>query len=58
LITLSGGAFVGHDDIIEGRTSRSYTCKITEITHASYMKADDFNNIKKNYPDIVKCLKQ
>ena len=33
-------------------------CKAIEITEAYYMKADELNNIRKNYPEIIKCLRE
>ena len=58
LCKLSNDSFLGHDDIIECRSIRSTTCKAIEITEAYYMRADELNNIRKNYPDIIKCLRE
>ncbi|CAD8205098.1 unnamed protein product [Paramecium octaurelia] len=57
LSQLSDNAFVGQEEIIESLPCRLYSCQVLDNTTAYYMEANEFNNLKKNFPDIVKLLK-
>ncbi|CAD8074258.1 unnamed protein product [Paramecium primaurelia] len=57
LSQLSDNAFVGQEEIIDSLPQRLYSCQVLDNTIAYYMEATEFNNLKKNFPDIVKLLK-
>ncbi|CAD8207647.1 unnamed protein product [Paramecium pentaurelia] len=57
LSQLSDNSFVGQEEIIESLPYRLYSCQVLDNTTAYFMEANDFNNLKKNFPDIVKILK-
>ncbi|CAD8123423.1 unnamed protein product [Paramecium sonneborni] len=57
LSQLSDNSFVGQEEIIESVPYRLYSCQVLDNTTAYFMEASEFNNLKKNFPDIVKLLK-
>ncbi|CAD8102300.1 unnamed protein product [Paramecium sonneborni] len=57
LSQLSDNSFVGQEEIIESLPQRLYSCQVLDNTLAYYIEAAEFNNLKKNFPDIVKLLK-
>ncbi|CAD8102471.1 unnamed protein product [Paramecium sonneborni] len=57
LSQLSDNAFVGQEEIIECLPQRLYSCQVLDNTTAYYMESSEFNNLKKNFPEIVKLLK-
>ncbi|CAD8094464.1 unnamed protein product [Paramecium primaurelia] len=57
LSQLSDNSFVGQEEIIESLPYRLYSCQVLDNTTAYFMETNDFNNLKKNFPEIVKLLK-
>ncbi|CAD8136579.1 unnamed protein product [Paramecium octaurelia] len=56
LYQVSDNSFIGHEEILEGLTTRQYGCKILDNTIAYLMDYEDFNIARKNAPEIVKVL--
>ncbi|CAK61789.1 unnamed protein product (macronuclear) [Paramecium tetraurelia] len=57
LSQLSDNSFVGQEEIIDSLPYRLYSCQVLDNTTAYFMEASEFNNLKKNFPEIVKLLK-
>ncbi|CAD8046819.1 unnamed protein product [Paramecium sonneborni] len=56
LYQVSDNSFIGHEEILDSLQYRQYTCKTLDNTTVYFMEQEDFNNAKKNAPDIVKLL--